>query len=272
MSMGNALDGMVVLINGGTQGLGEAIARECAANGAAGLVLLGRSAERGAALAESLTTTGTPTLFVEADMSDPTSADRVMAAAEARFGVVHGLANVAASTSRGNVFDTTVEGWDDMMALNVRAPFQLIQGAARLLRANGEKGSIVNVGSVSGYGGQPFLHAYCVSKGALMTLTKNAAYSLMRHGIRVNQVNPGWMDTESEAMIQKVWHNADDDWLVAAEASQPMGRLVKTDEVARTIVFLLSPQSGLTTGAIIDIDQSVQGAGDAPKPSAEETP
>jgi NAD(P)-dependent dehydrogenase (short-subunit alcohol dehydrogenase family) len=272
MNANTSMHGMNIIVSGGTQGLGEAVARECAAAGVAGLVLLGRSAARGSSLATSLSDGGTPTIFVEADVADPTSADRVFAAASERFGVLHGLVNVAASTDRGNIFDTTVEGWDAMMALNVRAPFQLAQAMARQLRGTGAKGSIVNVGSVSGYGGQPFLHAYCVSKGALMTFTKNAAYSLMRHGIRVNQVNPGWMDTESEATIQKVWHGAADDWLVAAEASQPMGRLVKTDEVARTIVFLLSPMSGLTTGAVIDIDQSVQGAGDAPKPSAEETP
>jgi NAD(P)-dependent dehydrogenase (short-subunit alcohol dehydrogenase family) len=264
--------GMNILISGGTQGLGEAVARECAAQGASGLVLAGRSADRGNALAAELSAAGTPTLFVEADVSAPDAPTGIMGAATARFGVIHGLANVAASTARGNVFNTTVAEWDDMMAINVRAPFQLLQAVATQLKDTGEKGSIVNVGSISGYGGQPFLIGYCVSKGALNTLTKNAAFSLMRHGVRVNQVNPGWMDTESEAAIQKKWHNAPDDWLVAAEASQPTGRLVKPDEVARTIAFLLSPASGLITGTLIDVDQSVQGAGDAPKPSIEETP
>ena len=95
------------------------------------------------------------------------------------------------------------------MAVNVRAPFFLIQSAARIMRREGVKGSIVNIGSVSGYGGQPFILAYCVSKGALATMTKNAAYSLMRHGIRVNQVNLGWMDTAAEDIVQRRFHGAD---------------------------------------------------------------
>ena len=272
MSAGNQVDGMVVLINGGTQGLGEAVARRCAGQGAAGLVLVGRSVERGQALAAELSDSGTSTLFVAADMSDPGSCGRVMSAATERFDVVHGLVNVAASTARGNVFDTSVDGWDDMMAINVRAPFQFTQAVATLLRDRDMSGAIVNVGSVSGHGGQPFLMAYCVSKGALATMTKNSAFALMRHNVRVNQVNPGWMDTESEDAVQRKWHDADHTWLGKAEAGQPMGRLVKPEEVARMIVFLLSPESGLTTGTVIDFDQSVQGAGDAPKPSLEETP
>ena len=84
------------------------------------------------------------------------------------------------------------------MAVNVRAPFFVLQGAAEIMRREGVAGSVVNIGSVCGHGGQPFILAYSVSKGALAMMTKNAAYSLMRHGIRVNQINPGWMDTESE--------------------------------------------------------------------------
>jgi NAD(P)-dependent dehydrogenase (short-subunit alcohol dehydrogenase family) len=125
---------------------------------------------------------------------------------------------------------------------------------------------------VSGHGGQPFILSYCVSKGALATMTKNVAYSLMRHGVRVNQVNPGWMDTPAEDAVQRRFHGASDGWLEAAEAGQPMGRLIKPPEVAETIVFLLSDRSGMMTGNIIDYDQSVQGAGDAPKPSVQETP
>jgi NAD(P)-dependent dehydrogenase (short-subunit alcohol dehydrogenase family) len=273
----SSLAGMVILINGGTQGLGEQTARLCAQRGAAGLVLVGRKAALGVPLAAELTAADTPTLFVEADVSEASAADRIMAAADEKFGVVHGLVNVAASCDRGTIFDTTVEDWDYILNINVRAPFQLTQGVARILKREREKnpsitGSIVNIGSTSGYGGQPFLHAYCVSKGALMAETKNAAYSLMRWGVRVNQVNPGWMDTASEDATQRKWHGAVDGWLESAEAGQPMGRLVKPNEVARAIAFLLSPESGLMTGSIIDFDQSVQGAGDAPKPSADETP
>lgn len=266
------LDGMVVVINGGTHGLGEATARAAAAKGAAGLVLAGRSEAKGAALAAELVAAGTPTVYVQADMADAAAPAAVIGAADARFGVVHGLVNVAASTGRDNIWTADVDGWDLMQAVNTRAPFFLIQEAAKVMRREGVRGSIVNIGSVSGHGGQPFILSYCVSKGAMTVMTKNVAYSLMRHGIRVNQVNPGWMDTEAEDAVQRRFHGAIDGWLEAAEAGQPMGRLIKPPEVAEVITYLLSPSSGMMTGNIIDYDQSVQGAGDAPKPSAQETP
>ena len=113
------------------------------------------------------------------------------------------------------------------MAINVRAPFFVLQGAAELMRREGVRGSIVNIGSVCAHGGPTRLLAYSVSKGALAVMTKSAAFSLMRHGIRVNQINPGWMDTESEDLVQRRWHDATDGWLERAEAIQPYGRLIK---------------------------------------------
>ncbi len=88
----------------------------------------------------------------------------------------------------------------------------------------------------------------------------------MRHGIRVNQVNPGWMDTENEHWIQVNEDGAAEDWLVAAERNQPAGRLVQPWEVANAIAFCLSDNAGLMTGNCIDIDQSVQGGGNPPVP------
>lgn len=266
------LAGKVVVVSGGTQGLGEAIARQVVADGAAGLLIAGRSADRGAALAAELTALGTPTIYVEADMTDPDAPRSVIAAADQRFGVVHGVVNVAAATWRDNVWTATPDGFEAMIAVNVRAPMFMIQAAAEVMRREGVAGSIVNIGSTSGHGGQPFILSYCVSKGALETMTRNMAFSLMRHGIRVNEVAPGWMDTESEDAVQRKFHGATDGWLQRAEADQPMGRLIKPPEVAKVVAFYLSDDSGMLTGNIVDYDQSVLGAGDAPKPSLQETP
>jgi NAD(P)-dependent dehydrogenase (short-subunit alcohol dehydrogenase family) len=123
---------------------------------------------------------------------------------------------------------------------------------------------MVNILSISGRGGQPFIIAYCGSKGALEILTKNAAYSLLRDRIRVNGLNIGWMDTPGEDHTQKSYHHADSDWLNAAESRQPFGRLLKPQEVAKAIAFLASDESGMMTGSIIDFDQSVVGCYDAP--------
>ena len=114
---------------------------------------------------------------------------------------------------------------------------------------------------MSGHGGQDFISAYCISKGALITLTKNTAYSVMRHQIRVNGLTIGWMDTPGEDRIMKTYHDAQDGWLKKAEAARPFGRLLKPDEVARACGFLSSEESGMMTGAIIDFDQQVHGHG-----------
>jgi NAD(P)-dependent dehydrogenase (short-subunit alcohol dehydrogenase family) len=270
--MTGKLDGKVIVISGGTQGLGEAIARQVVADGAAGVVIAGRSADRGEALAKELTDLGSPTLFVEADMSDSAAPRAVIEAADKRFGVVHGLVNVAAATWRDNLWTATPEGFEEMVAVNTRAPLFLIQAAAEVMRREGVAGSVVNIGSTSGHGGQPFILSYCVSKGALETMTRNLAYALMRHKIRVNEICPGWMDTESEDATQRKFHGATDGWLERAEAGQPMGRLIKPPEVAKVVAFYLSDESGMLTGNIVDYDQSVTGAGDPPKPTLEETP
>jgi NAD(P)-dependent dehydrogenase (short-subunit alcohol dehydrogenase family) len=263
----------VTIINGGTQGLGEAVARRLVADGdAEGLVLAGRSADRGEALAAELTAAGTLTIFVKCDVGDVSAPEAVVAAADAAFGVVHGLINVAAATTRATIWEDTPQHFDQMMALNVKAPYFFIQAAARLMVREHVSGSIVNVGSTSGYGGQTKLSAYSISKGALSVMTKNLAFALMRHNIRVNQVSPGWMDTESEHRTQVDGDGSPENWLELAEAQRPMGRLVKPWEVANMIAFCLSKNSGLMTGNCIDIDQSVQGAGDPPIPSAAETP
>ncbi len=125
-------------------------------------------------------------------------------------------------------------------------------------------GSIVNISSVASYGSLPMLTAYASSKAALNVLTKNVAYSVMRHRIRVNALNLGWMDTPGEDAIQRRYHSGGDDWLAAAEVRLPFGRLLKPEEVARAIAFLACDESGMMTGAIVDFDQSVAGAGPQP--------
>ena len=137
------------------------------------------------------------------------------------------------------------------------------------MRRENVEGSIVNIGSVSAYGSVPFLTPYATSKGALMTLTKNAAYSVMRHRIRINMLNIGWMDTPGENVIQHKYHDANDNWLESAEQNMPFGRLLKPEEVARAVAFMASDESGMMTGSIVDFDQSVQGSGPQPIPPAE---
>lgn len=258
--------GRVALVTGSTQGLGRTLLRRMATEGLAGAVVTGRNAERGAAVCDELTALGCDAIFVAAELDSVADVDALLAAADGYFGRIDHLANCAAITDRGDVWTTTPELWDWMMAVNLRAPFLLVQGVARIARRNGLPASVVNVGSVAGYGGAPYITAYSVSKGALMTMTRSLAFQLMRDRIRVVTVNPGWMDTPGEDLIQRKYHGGGDDWLARAEADRPFGRLVKPDEIARTLAFVLSDDAGMLTGAIIDYDQTVQGAGDAPLP------
>ena len=256
--------GKVAVITGGTQGLGETIARLFAARGAAGLVICGRNAERGAAVAADLTAGGCRTVFVRADLEHVADCRAVIAAADTAFGKVDVLVNAAAITDRGTILDTSEELFDRMFAVNVRAPFFLIQDAAKIMRREKITGTIVNIQSISGHGGQSFISAYCASKGALATLTKNVGFALMADRIRVNGLNIGWMDSPGEHRIQTEYHGSDANWLAAAEARQPFGRLIKTGEVARAVAYLASDESGLMTGSVIDFDQQIIGAGDTP--------
>ena len=262
----SSMHGKVLLLSGASRGVGECVARLAVERGAAGLALVGRDTKTGEALAKELTSLGTKTIFISADLAKPDEPARIVETVDKTFGVMHGLLNSAAETSRGSVWNTTPEMFDTMMAVNVRAPFMLIQGCAKIMKREGVAGAVVNIGSVTGYGGDVNLTHYAISKGALHTLTRNCAYSLMRDRIRVNLLNPGWMDTPTEDATQRKWHNAQDGWLQKAESEQPLGRLIKPDELARTIMFLLSDESGLMTGAVIDFDQSVVGAGSPSKP------
>jgi NAD(P)-dependent dehydrogenase (short-subunit alcohol dehydrogenase family) len=143
-----------------------------------------------------------------------------------------------------------------------------MQDAAKIMIRREIKGTMVNILSMSGHGGQPFIIAYCGSKGALATLTRNAAFSLLKNRIRVNALNIGWMDTPGEDRIQRLYHGGGDDWLARAEAEAPFGRLLKPAEVARAVAFLASDESGMMTGAIVDFDQQVLGTAEgAVRPS-----
>ncbi|MET0575823.1 MAG: SDR family oxidoreductase [Mesorhizobium sp.] len=259
-----SLEGKVAIVTGSTQGLGEAIATLFAERGVAGLVITGRNAANGEKVKAALEAKGVRTVFVAADLAKVEDAQNIVTAADQAFGRVDILVNAAGITDRGSIWDTEPALFDAMFAVNVRAPFFLMQHALKVMKRQKIEGSIVNIISMSGHGGQSFITAYSASKGALVTLTRNVAYSVMNHRIRVNGLTIGWMDTPGEDRIMKTYHGAEDGWLKEAEKNRPFGRLLKADEVARSVAFLASAESGLMTGSIIDFDQQVLGAGDAP--------
>ncbi|WP_109480806.1 SDR family oxidoreductase [Paraburkholderia sp. C35] len=265
-------DSKIAIVTGGSQGLGAAIAALFVERGAHGVVICGRAKEKGEAKARELSRLGeahgAKVVFVQADLADVDDCRQVVAAADEHFGRVDVLVNAAALTDRGTILDTDPALFDRMFATNVRAPFFLMQETLRVMLREKTEGTIVNIGSMSAMAGQPFISAYCASKGALGTLTQNTAYALLRNRIRVNQLNLGWMASDGEDRIQREFHGAAADWLQQAAASQPFGRLIAPAEAARAVAFLASSESGLMTGSVVNFDQSIWGAyEDAPHPA-----
>jgi NAD(P)-dependent dehydrogenase (short-subunit alcohol dehydrogenase family) len=254
----NRMDGKVCMVTGATQGLGAAIARRLAAAGAEAVVITGRNMKRGEVVAQSLRDIGTKAQFLRADFGRVEDCRHAMAETDRLFGRIDVLVNAGALTDRGTILDTSPELFDRMFAVNVRGPYFLMQEAIKLMIRDGVQGAICNIGSISALAGQPFINAYCASKGALTTLTANTAFSVMGNRIRVNQLNVGWMASDHEREIQAAAGHAD--WEVEAAASLPFGRLVDPAEAARAVNFLVSDDAGLMTGAIVNFDQSVWGA------------
>jgi NAD(P)-dependent dehydrogenase (short-subunit alcohol dehydrogenase family) len=262
MTASGLLKDTVVLISGGTQGLGAGIARQAAAEGAAGVAVSGRSAAAGGKIAEDLAGLGVPAVFLQADLGDTQQASSTVIRTVEHFGRLDAVVNAAGLTTRGSMTDTTPELFDEHIAVNLRAPFFIMSEAIKHFKEREIPGNIVNIITMSSHGGQPYLAPYVASKAGLAGLTRNAAHAHRWDRIRINGVNIGWTATEGEDLIQRRFHRAGDDWLEKANASVPMGKLGQVDEIAEFVVFLLSARSGVVTGSVIDWDQNVVGGSD----------
>lgn len=252
----------IVLVTGGTQGIGLAVAEAAVREGASGVAIVGRNAAKAEAAAAGLRERGAEVLAIVADMAVDGEAERAVAETIARFGRVDSLVNAAGATSRGTLLDTSRELLNEHLAINLVAPFMTMQAAVADMKGRGAPGTIVNIITMSMHGGQPYLAPYVASKAGLAGLTKNVAFAHRFDRIRINGLNIGWTATPGEAVTQQTFHGAADDWLASAAAAQPMGKLGQPDEIADAVVFLLSDRSGVVTGSLIDWDQNVPGAYD----------
>jgi NAD(P)-dependent dehydrogenase (short-subunit alcohol dehydrogenase family) len=252
------LEGKIVLVNGGSQGVGAGIVRAAAREGAS-VVLTGRRTEAGDALVAELASSGATASFVRADLSDPAQARGSVEQTVAAHGRIDCLVNAAGLTSRGTLLDTAPELFDAHIAVNLRAPFFAMQAAVADMVARKAPGTIVNIISNCAHGGPPYLAAYSAAKAGLAGLTRNAAHAHRWDRIRINGLNIGWTDTEGEDVIQRTFHGAGDDWREQAARTLPMGKLGQVDEIADFVVLLLSDRSGVVTGSVVDWDQNVLG-------------
>ena len=246
----------VVLVSGGTQGVGAGIVRAAAREGAQ-VAFTGRRPDAGDRLVTELG--GDVATFVQADLADPEQALGSVRAVVARLGRVDCLVNSAGLTTRGTLLDTTPALFDAQIAVNLRAPFFTMQAAVADMVGRRAPGTIVNIISMAAHGGQPYLAPYAAAKAGLVGLTRNAAFAHRWDKIRINGLNIGWTETEGEDDVQRRFHGADAGWLVEAAQKLPMGKLGQVDEIADFVVFLLSDRSGVVTGSIVDWDQVVIG-------------
>lgn len=244
-----------VIVTGAASGIGAAIARALAAEGVGGLMLTDRDWEGLERVAGELPG---DVRTVVADLGDIDGPDFVAARTVKTFGRIDGLVNAAGLTTRGSFVTGTIAVWNELFAVNARAGFLLMQAAIGDMRRRGAPGSIVNILSMNAHCGTPELAIYAGSKGAMVTLTKNAANAHMADRIRVNGINLGWVATETEDRIQTALLGPD--WEAKVAGAEPLGRLVTAEECARLAAFLLSDASVPMSGAIIDFEQRVAGA------------
>ena len=242
------LEGKTYIITGSSMGIGEAIARRIVKlNGR--VLVHGLENELTETVANSL---GMP--YIVGDLSLPSVCEGIIAKAMEEFGEIHGLVNNAGAVLRNLIEENDADFWDRVMNINARAPMLLIRAALKPLSVS--KGYVVNIGSVNAYSGEPNLLAYSASKGALMTMTRNLGDTLHRdYGIKVNQINPGWVLSEGEKK-RKIAEGMDDDWFSKLGKDEaPSGRMISPEDIAFTTVNFLTDQFGPISGQVIELSQ-----------------
>ena len=240
----------VVIVTGSATGIGQAIAARLVLSGSRVLV---HDKDAGG-IRSVATRLGPQASFHVDDLEDASSASRIVNAALDAFGQIDGIVNNAAFVPRSNVQTTSSELFDRVLAINVRAPLLLIQAALpHLISA---RGAVLNIGSINAYAGEPNMLAYSVSKGALMTLSRNLGDSLHReHGVRVNHINPGWVLTENEIQY-KMDDGLPADWPSRLPKSiNPSGTLIAPETIAEAAIFYLSDISRPISGSVVEMEQ-----------------
>jgi len=239
----------VIIVTGSTTGVGEAIARMCVAQGAR-VIVHGRNEQAARNLVAAL---GSAAAMCCGNLADPQTPDKIVKSAIAAFGRLDALVNNAADTSRSNIQTTSAELFDYIIATNLRAPLLLIQAALPHLTQS--RGAVLNIGSVNAYCGSPSLLAYSISKGGLMTLTRNLADALADEHVRVNCVNLGWVLTANENKLM-ISEGLSPDWANHPPRDPcPSGRLIRPEEVAQLAVYWVSDDSRPVSGTVMDFHQ-----------------
>ena len=245
------LENKVIIVTGSATGIGKAIAKRCVAEGAR-VVIHGLEEDL---VRETVAEIGADKAVAHVeDLTHEGCTQRLVEMAVSAFGRLDAVVNNAALGAAANIHTTDLDFFRRMLEVNTLAPFALIQAALPELRKT--RGSVLNIGSVNAWSGEPNLLPYSVSKGALMTMTRNLGDTLMREdGVRVNQINPGWVLTKNEAK-RKREHGLKDDWYAdLPKVYAPAGRILWPEEIAAAAVYWLADESGPISGQVVDLEQ-----------------
>jgi NAD(P)-dependent dehydrogenase (short-subunit alcohol dehydrogenase family) len=242
------LEGRVVVVTGGSAGIGAACARRLVRDGAR-VALWDVADAAGQALADELRAAGHGAIYAHCNVAAKAEVDAALAAAVREFGAVDGLVNNAGIFRAAEFLDITEADWDAVIDVNLKGSFLVGQAVARQM-ATQKRGAIVNMSSVNGLMAIPTIASYNASKGAINQLTRAMALGLVDHGVRVNAVAPGTISTElarnsvltSDAARQRILGRT------------PMKRLGEPEEVADVVCWLLSDASSYVTGEVVYVD------------------
>src|SRR6187200_2992915 len=245
------LQNKVILVTGSTTGIGKAIALRCVAEGAS-VVIHGLERDLGEQVLAEIG--GDKAALHIEDLGVEGAPQRLVDAALNKFGRLDALVNNAAMVVSGNIHTTDINFFRLVLEVNTLVPFMLIKAALPHLERS--HGCVLNIGSVNAYCGEPNLFPYSVSKGALMTMTRNLGDTLHREdGVRVNQINPGWVLTETEE-LRKKQHGLAADWYTKVpRVYAPAGRILLPKEIAAAAVYWLADESGPISGQVVDLEQ-----------------
>lgn len=247
------LAGKSALITGAGSGIGEAIATRFALEGAS-VVINDIDASGAERVAASIREAGGTAYALPGDVTDADTCTGIAHAAIEASGKLNIIVNNAAFIPRTDVETTDVEMWDRVMATNVRAPFLLFKAILPHFRSIGG-GAVVNIGSQNGYCGEARMLPYSVSKGALITMTRNLADAHARDNIRVNMIVPSWVLTPNEYKY-KIADGYPEDWPSRIPREHaPFGRLMTPEEAAHFALAFVVDAAAVVSGSIVDIGQ-----------------
>lgn len=246
------MDGKVALISGGAEGIGATVGGMIVAEG--GSVMLGDvQFDKARATAAAL---GERAAAVQLDVRDLAQWDAAVTATVERFGKLNVLCNIAGISEPGNVIGVSLDSWTRTIDINLIGTFNGCRAALPAMEASGEKGAIVNIGSMLALRPGAIFAAYCASKAGVTALTKTIALDCAARGvpIRANTVHPGAIRTPMYERYRDSGPAGPEATEAAFAATHPMGRIGEPDEVARAVLFLASDDASFTSGADLPVD------------------